>query len=44
MTNIANQNRNKTKADEFEAIQLPAPDILRIRLKLKKVNEILAES
>ena len=33
MTNVANQNRNKTKENEFETIQLPAPDILRIRFE-----------
>ena len=31
MTNIAKQSKNKTIADEFEAIQLPAPDVLRLR-------------
>ena len=31
MTNIANQNNNKTIEDEFKATQLPAPDVLRVR-------------
>ena len=33
MTNIANQKRNNTEENEFETVQLPAPDILRIRFE-----------
>ena len=38
MTNIANQNKNKTITNEFEAVQLPAPDVLRIRLDKEPVE------
>ena len=36
MTNIANQNKDKTFTNEFENInyKLPAPDILRIRFEI----------
>ena len=34
MTNVAKQSKNKTKADEFEAVQLSAPDVLRMRLEM----------
>ena len=39
MTNIANQKRNNTEENEFETVQLPAPDILRIRFEKSQVSE-----
>ena len=40
MTNIANLNRNKTKDNEFETVQLPAPDILRMRFEGERQRNI----
>ena len=39
MTNIANQKRNNTEENEFETVQLPAPDILRIRFEKSQVSK-----
>ena len=39
MTNIANQKRNYTEENEFETVQLPAPDILRIRFEKSQISE-----
>ena len=39
MTNIVNQKRNNTEENEFETVQLPAPDILRIRFEKSQVSE-----
>ena len=39
MTNIANQKRNNTEENEFETVQLPAPDILRIRFEKSQISK-----
>ena len=39
MTNIDNQKRNNTEENEFETVQLPAPDILRIRFEKSQVSK-----